>query len=91
MKLHVLGICDPRAGAMGHRQAVATRADRIRRVAIDSSETASRENRCTREITMHSLLGAIEDVTTVTGNLAIVVEWISRVMRKRDQVDRSRV
>ena len=42
MKLHVLGVCDSSAGAMGHRQTVTASAHRIRRVAIDPAETTSR-------------------------------------------------
>src|ERR1700754_735633 len=87
MKLHVLSVRDPRAGAMGHRQTVTSRANRIRSVAIDPSETAGRQHRRACEVAMNSALFAIEDVATVTRDVAIVVEWIARVMRKGDQVN----
>ena len=90
MKLNVFSVCDPRSGSMGHRQAITARADWICRVSINPSQSAGGENRCAREITMHSLLSAIEDVTTVTGDFAIVVQRIARMMWKRDEVNCSR-
>src|SRR6185369_3243076 len=91
MKLNILGIRDSRSGAMGHRQTVTARANGVRRVSIDPAQSAGRENRCAREITMNSLLSAIEDVTTVTRYFAVVVQRIARMMRKRNQIDGSRV
>src|SRR5215213_10031478 len=91
MKLNVLGVCDSRSSAMGHRQPVATRADRVRRVSIDPSQTAGGENRRAREVTMHGLFSAIEHVTTMTGDLAVIVQRIARMVWKRDEVDGGRV
>src|SRR5215213_5565111 len=75
---------------MGHGETVAARAYRIRSVAVDPPEPARGKDRRAREIPMHSLLGAIEDVTAMTGDFAIVVEWIARMMRKGNEVNRGR-
>src|SRR6185369_2734105 len=91
MKLNILGIRDARSGPMGHRQTITARADRICSVAIDSSESTGREDRGGCEIAMNRLFSAIEDVASVTGDLAVVVERIARMVRKRDQVDGGRV
>src|SRR5215210_5914569 len=53
MKLDVLGVRDPRSRTMGHPEPVATRADWVRRVAIDSSQSTGREYGRVCEIAMH--------------------------------------
>ena len=89
MKLNILGVCDSGPSAMSHREAVTTRADRIRRVSIDPSQSARSENGRVREIAMHGLFSSIEDVTTMTRDFAVVVQRIARMVWKRDEVDRS--
>ena len=45
---------------------IAARSDGIRRVSVNPSQPARGENGCVRKVTMHCLLAAIEDVTTMT-------------------------
>ena len=73
MKLNIFGVCDSRSGAMSHREPVSARADRICRVSIDPSKAARSKYRRAREVTMHRLFSAIEDVTTMTRHFAVVV------------------
>src|SRR5262245_31419811 len=56
MKLNVLSISDSRSGPVGHRQSIAAGTYRIRRVAINPSESARGENRGACEIAVHRLL-----------------------------------
>ena len=91
MKLNILGVRDPRSGTMGHREAVTARADRVRRVSIDPSESARGEYRRACEMTMHGLLSAIKDVTTMARDFAVVVQRIARMVRECDEIDGGRV
>src|SRR5258705_7191269 len=87
MKLNIFGIRDSCTGSMGHRQAITSSTYWISSIAIDTAQTAGGKNRCVCKVAVHSLLITIEHVAAVTGNCPIIIEWIARVMRKRDQVD----
>ena len=87
MKLNILGIGDARAGAIGHRQSIAASARRICSVAIDSSQAARRQHCRSRKVTMNGPLLPIKHVGAVTGDRAVVLQRIARVMRESNQID----
>ena len=91
MELDVLQIDAARAGAIGHGDAVAARARRIRRVQKDAAEAAGRQNGFLGENGEDFSRGLVEHVRADAGQRAVNVGGLDRVVRRRQQVHRGRV
>ena len=91
VELDVLHVDATGAGAVGHRDAVAARARRIRRVQKNAAQTARGENGLLGQQRENSLRRPIEYVCPDAGQQTINVRGFERVMRGGQQVHRSRV
>ena len=89
MELDVLQVDAARPGAIGHGDAVAARARRIRRVQKDAAEAARRQNGFPGENGENFSGGLVEHVCSNTGQRAVDVGGLDRVVRRRQQVHRS--
>ena len=91
MELDVLHVDAARAGAIGHGDAVAARARRIRRVQKNAAEPARRQNGFLGQDGENFPRGLVEDIGSDAGQRAIDVGGLDRMVRSRQQVHGGRV
>ena len=91
MELDVLQVDAARAGAIGHGDAVAARARRIRRVQKNAAEAARRQNSFLGENGENFPGGLVEHVRANAGQRAVNVGGLDRMVRRRQQVHRGGV
>src|ERR1700682_685444 len=88
MKLNVLSVSDSRARPMCHCQSVAARTPRVGCVAVDAPQSACSQYCHVCQIAVHSLSLAIEQIAAMTSNGPVIVQLITRVVWKGDQIYR---
>ncbi len=91
MELDVLHVDAARAGAIGHGDAVAARARRIRRVQENAAEPARRQNRFLREDRENLPGGLVENIGSHAGQRAVDVRWLDGVVRRGQQIHSRRI
>ena len=89
VELHVLGVDDPRAGALGHHYAVPDRVARVRRVQIDLAEASGGED---GEIGEHrvDVVGAVVEQIRARAFVGEPVADldVGRMVMRGEQIDR---
>ena len=86
VKLDVLGVDDPRAGAVGHGQPVAARAHRVGRAQEDLAEAAGGQHRGPGEAADHVSGSLVEHVSAHAGQRIVDRTAVAAVVRRRQQV-----
>jgi len=77
VKLNVFRVRDASSRAIRHREAIAASSLWVCRVAIDTTESPSREHRGGGKIAMDGALLAVEHVRAMTGDGTVVRERIA--------------